>query len=379
MSQSIDPQSDRCAILSDSCHIETTLAAVEAGLKDKSHDWLLLLRDMVEADYGGCTFKNYQKYPPAIALCCCGAEGINLLADLCIETARYSTRAAGMATLIHIAGGTDDYLVKHYLSRSNSLGLIVSGAQFDRVAAERECARVVLNIDTDEELPSSLFNLFNQLDLSSLLSDCSRNAAAVLFGSMLPRWFRLNDAGISEFCAAINDAVYEEDIHVFLAAHPHLIDPFIARAWSKPRLGESLQADFLIERVDGSYLVVEIEKPSDRLMTSKGNLSAKATEAVRQALEYRDWLIQNRAYTSQLFPGMRNPQALAVVGLENNLTEAQLSRLDTENSSRGGSVQVIGFDRLVTRARSIMDNLLTRSTAPRVAINLDNNHGPEAV
>jgi hypothetical protein len=110
--------------------------------------------------------------------------------------------------------------------------------------------------------------------------------------------------------------------------------------------------------LDDEYVVVEIEKPSDKILNRRGNLSAEATHAIRQALEYRDWLISNHLYVRDRFENIWRPRCLVVIGLESLLSPAQRERLRQENESRQGMVKIVGFDGLLHRSESILSNII---------------------
>ena len=183
-----------------------------------------------------------------------------------------------------------------------------------------------------------------------------------LFCAFLSRWFRLNNQVLKNFSDLIQTLkVSEEKLHKYLAKHPYLLEPFYASVWSKPSLGENLIADFLVQQMDDSYVIVEIEKPSDIIVNQNGDLSAKANHAIRQALEYRDWIASNELYARKRFENIWRPSGLVVIGMESTLTPMQTVRLKQENESRHGIVRVVGFDWLHRRAESIHSNIINHS------------------
>ncbi|MBK8522464.1 MAG: DUF4263 domain-containing protein [Chitinophagaceae bacterium] len=137
-----------------------------------------------------------------------------------------------------------------------------------------------------------------------------------------------------------------------------MLEPFHAQIWSKPKFGESLIPDFLIRSMDNNYTVVEIEQADFSIMTKAGELSAKTTHAKRQALDFRDWAINNGLYASRKFPGIYRPYCLVVIGRENELDEMQSQRLMQENESTQGVLKIVGFDWLLKRAQQTLDNLI---------------------
>lgn len=184
-----------------------------------------------------------------------------------------------------------------------------------------------------------------------------------LFFAIGARWFGLSHSRIEEYSKLVlREDIAEEEAHNYLAMHPYILEPFYSQIWSKERLGEALIADFVIRLIDNSYLVVEIEKPSDMIMTKSGNLSAKTTHAVRQALEYREWLLTNLLYSKQRFPELWRPACLVVIGQESHLNMLQQERLRQENESRQGILRIVGYDTLRDRAKAVISNLFNADT-----------------
>jgi hypothetical protein len=236
-----------------------------------------------------------------------------------------------------------------------------------------EAARRALfeySLNTEPEVPAP-YGLVSQLGTLSVLtydkekterSANANNAYNAMFCAILSRWFRLNDKSLSGFANILQtQRISEENVHQYLARHPYILEPFYASIWSKVSLGESLIADFLIRLMDDSYIVVEIEKPSDAIISKNGDLSAKTTHAIRQVLEYRDWIASNELYARKRFDNIWRPTGLVVIGMESNLTPTQAARLKQENESRHGMVKVVGFDWLYHRADAIHNNIINYS------------------
>lgn len=344
----------------DACPPAITNQAVGVALGIDTDTAIPLLKGMIKNDYGGCTFKWYQKYPPAIALAAHGRKGIAALADVFLESDRFSTQSVAGKTMLALASGTADTQLSFYVPQDHPLRSLDLADESIRIGARSQLARLALDANPEQPVPEDVIQLFSQASLGASVHN-EPDPITVLFEALLPRWFRINDSGISEFETVISLATSEQEVHRHLQSHPHLIDPMVLRAWSKPRLGERLQPDFLLQSVDNSYLVVEIERPDDTIVTAGNEISAKTTHAIRQALEYQDWIIKNHLYARTVFPNIDYPKALVVIGIESALNQEQRSRLDLENRSRAGGVEIVGFDRLATRAKALLDNLLLRT------------------
>lgn len=110
--------------------------------------------------------------------------------------------------------------------------------------------------------------------------------------------------------------------------------------------------------MDNSYTIVEIEQADFPIMTKAGELSAKTTHAKRQAMDFRDWAINNNLYTAKKYSGIYRPYFLVVIGRESELNEMQAQRLKQENESTQGILKIVGFDWLLSRAKSTLDYMV---------------------
>jgi len=176
--------------------------------------------------------------------------------------------------------------------------------------------------------------------------------------AMCARWLSVGPHTLSEYDNLLNNHPNQEPVfHRFFEAHPQLLDPMALEVWSKPDLHGAAEPDFMIRRIDGTYLVVEIETPGKTLVTSDAQLSAQTTHAIAQVLHYQEFLVQRSAAASATFPDFQTPDCLVVIGLEHLLNAKQRQTLSLENRSRGG-IRIAGFDWLAERARTSTRNLI---------------------
>jgi len=217
--------------------------------------------------------------------------------------------------------------------------------------ARESLITVVKSVEKEDMFPTSLLLhfVFNDHPIAS----------EHRFAALVARWFNLNSQGIEAYKNIISKKDVEEiECHNFLKNNPYLLEPFHAQIWSKPRFGEELVPDFLIRSMDDSYTIVEIEKPSKKIMTKSGELSAETNHARRQALEFRDWAISNSLYAKQKFQNIYRPACLVVIGLEEELNDLQRVRLRQENESTQGVLKIVGFDWIYNRVKSTLENLI---------------------
>jgi hypothetical protein len=97
----------------------------------------------------------------------------------------------------------------------------------------------------------------------------------------------LTSSLLREFETLIQDVSRESEYQKFLERHPVFVDPLAAEVISQRKLGLEFVTDFVIRRHDYRYVVVEIEKPRDRIFTLKNDFTAEFTHAVGQVLDFQ--------------------------------------------------------------------------------------------
>ena len=124
----------------------------------------------------------------------------------------------------------------------------------------------------------------------------------------------------------------------------------------KQRLGLEFATDYAIKRLDGRWLLVEIEKPHDAIFTRNYDFTAQFTHAFGQVLDFQHWVDDHVAYAQDQMPGITAPRGLLVIGLRSVFDQRAAAKLRrfVDNSSR---IDVVTFDDLLTGARNLYDNL----------------------
>lgn len=149
----------------------------------------------------------------------------------------------------------------------------------------------------------------------------------------------------------------EEEYQKFLTKNPILLDPLAKKVISKQKLGKELITDFVIERLDGDYIIVEIEKPSDSIFNQNDDFSSKVFHAYGQILDFQEWIESNIAYAQKIMPDIIAPKGLLIIGRRSKLTEKQIQKLKRFNINNNGRVQVLCFDDIVTNATRLYENI----------------------
>jgi len=127
--------------------------------------------------------------------------------------------------------------------------------------------------------------------------------------------------------------------------------------WSKPDFAGHLEPDFVLRRVDDTYLVVEIETPAKPIVTRRNQMSSLATQAIAQVTSYGEFLMQDVARARTFFPRLSQPDCLVVIGLEGALVASQSTALARDNASRS-RLRVVGFDWVRERANAVTANVI---------------------
>ncbi len=185
-----------------------------------------------------------------------------------------------------------------------------------------------------------------------------------LFAALAGRWLAVGKPVLARYTALLGEAADKEPaFQSFFEGVPQLLDPMAMQVWSKPDLHGAKEPDFVIRRIDDSYLIVEIETPAKQLVTEANQISAKVTQAVSQVMEYRTFLAERHQDALKVFPRFQNPDCLVVLGLESTLDENQKRALLIENQHRHG-IRIVGFDWIAARAEAVCENIIsTRLTA----------------
>jgi Domain of unknown function (DUF4263) len=110
---------------------------------------------------------------------------------------------------------------------------------------------------------------------------------------------------LTSHIVAHRPGVHEKrDVHGFINSHHFLLFPNPDGVTSEVPLGlgTEFRIDFLIQRPNGSYLLVEIENPQASLFTKGGNFSAAVNHALRQVEDWQEWIEANLPNSGTVLP-----------------------------------------------------------------------------
>jgi hypothetical protein len=180
---------------------------------------------------------------------------------------------------------------------------------------------------------------------------------------------------LDKFAALLCEAgdAKESIFHDFLRAHSIILDVY-ADAISRPRfeypngerspLGkEFVEPDFLLRYSNGSYKLVELERPSKPIATKQGQPRSEFTQAAFQIAEFRDFISKHYSRIKDEFPGICAGTGAMIIlsrnteksfGGRQNIQEYKtLLRADRPD------IEVLTYDDLLDRARYAYSQLAT--------------------
>jgi len=304
-----------------------------------------------------CATENSEleiKAPCIAALPAWGKDGLQKMVDLALK---YQTSknisatlkslaaiAAGRKITSHLAFTIDEVFADKLNKRIQALTLSNS--------ARVQLASLFAGLPT-EELLIPLGVAFSQIAIADT------DISSEIVSAMSSRWLKFGPHELDQFEVLLRDRPSDEPaLHSFLEKNPQILDPSAIQVWSKPDFHGAREPDFLIRRSDDTYLVIEIENAKKRIQTQADQLTAAATQAIKQANDYRGFLAARITEAKHHFPYIDEPTALVVIGLERSLSTSQREALARENASRH-KLSIVGFDVLLERARTVLRNVTT--------------------
>ena len=244
----------------------------------------LLARDM----YGGETYNLFLKGPAMYCLLAWRKAGLRALVENALDEPESKNFSLAFQLLASTANGREPPSIVAFVSDSQ-LRQAVSSAVGDwndlASAARSHLNELMLNIEEDAEA-----GMYVSTSLMTLaLQDPS--AMANLSHALALRSIAVGPRVLTEYEDLLADATDDETkFQSFFESHPLLLDPRAVQVWATPDFHGWLKPDFVIRTYDNRYVVVEIETPAKMLVTQQRQLSADATHAISQVLQYQDYL-----------------------------------------------------------------------------------------
>ena len=171
-----------------------------------------------------------------------------------------------------------------------------------------------------------------------------------------------------EFAALIEHGVSESEMQSFLeSGRNHLIfGPHYDKAHRQEPLGCEYKVDLFLETTEKEIHLVELEPPSARIYTKKGDPTREFRHAQQQIENYQRWCIDNIAYIRQKHPNIYRPFGYVVIGNSLDLNEKGERQLQQTNVNLRGSIEIIPYDRLLHRLDTMIQNLAALGSGNRI-------------
>ena len=177
-----------------------------------------------------------------------------------------------------------------------------------------------------------------------------------IFNILTDSTIKISEDIIANFRSLIDKQTNEEEYQVYLEEHPVLIDPLAMNVIDKQKLGIEYITDFVIETLKGDYILVEIEKPQDKIFTQAGDFSSNFSHAFGQVLDFIEWVESNIAYAQTTLPGISAPKGLLIIGRDADLTDQTRKKLRRFNRN-SNSIEVLTYDDILSRSESLYKNI----------------------
>ncbi|MET7876564.1 Shedu anti-phage system protein SduA domain-containing protein [Micromonospora profundi] len=283
-----------------------------------------------------------------------GLSGVKLLVDVAQE-GDFSSESQEAIKAIWLAGSNQPLPeAGAYLSSLLGADIPVNGSV--RQKASESFDDLVLASKDNAVLFSKLLSIASSDSIKHQVHGSGNEFTERLIRIFSAGSISVSTALIDKFEALIAKDLREEEYQRYLNAHPIILDPLAAEIVPKHRLGSDYITDFVIRRHDGRYLVVEIEKPQDRIFTAAGDFTAPFSHALGQVLDFQGWVAEQNSYARSKLPHIENPRGLLVMGRRSDLTEHQERKL-RRWCANSNSIDVVTFDDLVSSGRQLLASL----------------------
>lgn len=170
------------------------------------------------------------------------------------------------------------------------------------------------------------------------------------------------EEAIQDYEKMINrQKITEDEIQDFFEKNfSIIIDQKIKKLIPKKSFGGEKFPDFIAVLTREDYLIIEIEKPTDRIYTTKGDPSEKFAHAEQQVRDYLKWANENKEFLRKRgLPNIsaENTKGLLIIGMSKNLSPKEKEQLAMHNFSSRSTHEIKTFDEILVENQQLIENL----------------------
>jgi len=297
----------------------------------------------------------------SLALLRKGPEGVRTLGEVIHHAPGSIYPAAIFETLWHASRGRTTTAMVWDMEPPASFGEPLPPETVN--AAQETLGELILESTVNEDIFAPLMEFLHLSWVSYRLmrkADEKGRFPGEIFEVLTEGRIKISKRLLSEFESMMNECNPEESYQLFLKANPVFLDPLASIVISKQRLGIECVTDFVIRRLDSRYVLVEIEKPHDKIFTTANDFTAPFSHAFGQVLDFQQWVEAHAEYARNLMPGISSPRGLLIIGRSSDLTEDQKQKLERFNAN-SMRVDVRTFDQVAFEARRLYENIHHRN------------------
>lgn len=150
----------------------------------------------------------------------------------------------------------------------------------------------------------------------------------------------------------------ENDLQRCLTSFPILFGTEYVKILDKHTFGSEFEADYVLERSNGLYDIVEIESSNLRLYTKQGNPKSELVHAEQQIMDWLEWIEHNSPYAREKIKNLYTPKGFVVIGRSNSLSPENKEKLRRRNLIFRDKIEIITYDDLLAKANSLLSILV---------------------
>ncbi len=161
------------------------------------------------------------------------------------------------------------------------------------------------------------------------------------------------------------EGLKEEEIQKFLETNYILLEPSAKLVYTRGKLRKifgKFEPDFAVYTANSEYIIIELEKPSDKLFRKKRRRLIKSPELEEAESQIRDYLSELKTnitdYQRRGFPYISadNVRGLILIGRSSKMGEEEIEEFK-KIRARAKDYEIITFDELFERVKTFLENL----------------------